>query len=47
MGNGWSLTDLSTDIAEQTNQYATHPDVVSHLHDLHTTWRTEVGLPSS
>ena len=45
MGNGWFLANLTEDVAEQRNRMSAEPALVARLHALHTTWRTEVGLP--
>ena len=45
MGNGWSLTNLTNDLAEQQNHFSTEPALAARLQTLHTTWRTKVGLP--
>ncbi|MFI5693926.1 sulfatase [Kribbella sp. NPDC051586] len=44
MGDGWFLTNLNSDLGEQTNHYTEQPAVVERLTALHAVWRTEVGL---
>ncbi|GAA1582843.1 sulfatase-like hydrolase/transferase [Kribbella hippodromi] len=46
MGEGWFLSNLADDIAEQTNLITTHRDVAEALHNRHRTWRSTVGLPA-
>ena len=44
MGDGWHLTNLTSDPGEQHNHFIDEPAIAQTLHSLHAAWRAEVGL---